>query len=155
MKTRINLYSVYKWWWDILDTEDIPSTEQLTMFHMIQLINKNFWKATKVSLNKLSAAMMKDKRTVKKSIENLIELGYLVEKDGEYNVGYGNNGFDSESGESNSSGLDNSELRENAVGGTSSERTAKRLPLQPQPDNGILRDNGKTLADKRRRLFNR
>lgn len=155
MKTRINLYSVYKWWWDILDTSDIPSTEQLAMFHMIQLINRNFWADTKISLNKLSAAMMKDKRTVKKALENLVELGYLIEKEGEYNVGYSNVRQNSTIGESGSSGIDDDESREIPVNLGSSEPSGKRVSLPPQPDNGILRDNRETPSLKRRGLFNR
>ena len=155
MKTRINLYSVYKWWWDILDTSDIPSTEQLTMFHMIQLINRNFWADTKVSINKLSAAMMKDKRTVKKALDNLVELGYLISKGDGYNVGYCNVRQNSSVGTESSTGTDDSESRENAYSLGSPEYVGERLPLQPPTDNGLLRDNRETPSLKRRGLFNR
>ena len=57
---------------------DFTSNEQLLMFHLIRLFNKTFWAPAQVSVNRFAAEMHCDKRTVKKSLDGLIEKGLIV-----------------------------------------------------------------------------
>ena len=48
------------------------------MFHLIRLFNKTFWTPAQIAVNRLAAEMHCDKRTVKKSLDGLIEKGLIV-----------------------------------------------------------------------------
>lgn len=87
--SRINLVTAWQWLERELDERDLTATQQLTLFHLFIKINRNFWKPARISLNKLAVACSKDKRTIKKSLEELIELGLVVESEGGYFIGYG------------------------------------------------------------------
>lgn len=87
---KINLVTAWQWLEKELEERDLTANQQLTLFHLFIKINRNFWKPARVSLNKLAAACNKDKRTVKKAIDDLIELGLIIETEGGYYIGFGN-----------------------------------------------------------------
>lgn len=82
-----NLIEVMRWWDNQLNGADIPSNQQLAMFHIILRLNANFWEPVQLSINKMSAAMCVSKRTCKTALEGLVTAGYLAESEGYYNVG--------------------------------------------------------------------
>ena len=85
--SKINLVMAWQWLERELDERDLTATQQLTLFHLLIKLNRNFWKPARVSMNKLAVACNKDKRTVKKAIAELIELGLVVEIEGGYYLG--------------------------------------------------------------------
>ncbi len=148
-----NLPNVINWWWAEVNQVDIQPHTQLAMFHFIMRLNENFWKPIRISFNQFAAVMNSDKRTVKKSIDELISLGYINEKDGVYSVGHCYYGRYEQSRESDSTGLDDSSSRQDTFSQSGSERSSQRLPLQSESDNGILRNPGETPPVKRRKYF--
>lgn len=76
---KINIVSVWTWFANILDTQNLSASEQLILVHLIKIFNRNFWKPTKVSNNALCRSCGKDARTVKRSLSLLLSAGYLKE----------------------------------------------------------------------------
>lgn len=73
-----SLINVWQWWDLKLLQHEIPSSEQLLIFHLIRLLNKTFWSPAQISINKFAAEMKCDKRTVKKALDAVIEKGLVI-----------------------------------------------------------------------------
>lgn len=73
-----SLINVWQWWDMKLLQFEIPSSEQLLIFHLIRLLNKTFWAPAQISINKFAAEMKCDKRTVKKALDSVIEKGLVI-----------------------------------------------------------------------------
>lgn len=78
LNQSLNLPVAINWWDNILANNDVPPIQQLTMFHIICRLNKNFWAPAQVSISKLAAVMNSDVRTVKKAVDALIASNWLV-----------------------------------------------------------------------------
>lgn len=75
---RITLISAMHWFDIKLDECDIPSSQQLCMFHVIRRLNRNCWRPVQISVNALALMMNVAKRTAKTALDALIDRGWLV-----------------------------------------------------------------------------
>lgn len=87
-KSKINIVSVFTWLCNVIDTQQLSSSEQLVLFHLVKFLNRNFWQAVRISDYKLAQIMgKKDCRTVTQALEKLKKKKLVIEKDGELHVG--------------------------------------------------------------------
>lgn len=82
-----DLISAFTWAFNVIDNQDLPAAEQLTLLHILARANRAFWKPIALSASKLAAAMCKDKRSVTKSIMALESAGLIVKTEGGYILG--------------------------------------------------------------------
>lgn len=85
--TAPTLITAFNWVYAQIEQRDLTPSQQLALFHLVGKFNKNFWRPTPISLNKLAANMSQDKRTVKKSIDTLKELKLIIETKAGYKLG--------------------------------------------------------------------
>lgn len=85
---RITLTDAINWAFNIIENQDLTDTQQLTLLHVINRLNRNFWTPTKISVKKLSAVMQKDPRTINDAINFLLNEGHLSKDEKErFNIG--------------------------------------------------------------------
>lgn len=75
---KITLISAMHWLDVKLDEYDIPSSQQLCLFHVIRRLNRNCWRPVQISVNALALMMNVAKRTAKTALDSLINRGWLV-----------------------------------------------------------------------------
>lgn len=86
-KRALDLIAVFNWAFNIIDNDDIPAAEQLTLMHVINRANRAFFRPIPISAAKLAASMCKDKRSVVKAVESLESRGIIVKTEGGYVLG--------------------------------------------------------------------
>lgn len=86
-KAPTDLISAFTWAFNVIDNDDLPAAEQLTLLHIISRANRAFWKPIPISAAKLAASMCKDKRSVDKAIKALEEKALIVKVEGGYTLG--------------------------------------------------------------------
>lgn len=91
-KQATDLISAFTWAFNLIENNDIPAAEQLTLLHVISRANRAFWEPIPLSAAKLAASMCKDKRSVEKSLAALIARGAVVLREGGYVIGIDNAG---------------------------------------------------------------
>lgn len=80
-KKLFSIVDVFMWFSNVLDTQDLTSSEQLVLLHIIKILNRNFWQPIQVSEYKLAVAMgRKDRRTVHGALEKLTERNLIIRK---------------------------------------------------------------------------
>lgn len=77
MAKKIDIVQAFVWASNILDTEQLTLAEQATLFNLIKLINRNFWKPIKISAFKLARVMCSDQRTIKKTLKSLADKNII------------------------------------------------------------------------------
>lgn len=77
MAKKIDIVQTFVWASNILDTEQLTLAEQATLFNLIKLINRNFWKPIKISAFKLARVMCSDQRTIKKTLKSLADKNII------------------------------------------------------------------------------
>ena len=86
-KAPTDLISAFTWAINVIENEDIPPAEQLTLMHVIARANRAFWKPIQLSASKLAAVMCKDKRSVAKALKALEDRALIVKTEGGYTLG--------------------------------------------------------------------
>lgn len=86
-KAPTDLISAFTWAFNVIENEDVPPAEQLTLMHIIARANRAFWKPIQISASKLAAAMCKDKRSVSKALQALEDKALIVKMEGGYTLG--------------------------------------------------------------------
>lgn len=87
-KPKLNIVSAFTWLSNIIDTQELSSSEQLVLLHLVKFLNRNFWRAVKISDYKLAKIMgKKDSRTVTTALKNLKKKGIVIEQKGELHIG--------------------------------------------------------------------
>lgn len=86
-KAPTDLISAFTWAFNVIDNDDLPAAEQLTLLHILSRANRAFWKPIPISAAKLAASMCKDKRSVDKAIKALEEKSLIVKVEGGYTLG--------------------------------------------------------------------
>lgn len=136
----MQIWTAFQWVFETIEQIDLLPSQQLALFHILGRVNRNFWKATPISLNKLSASMSMDKRTVKKAVDVLLDLGLVkLSKEG-YVLGYSRKSVvdDAENSEGDNSRIQTTPDIRGEVSGVN-------------PDNG----SGGQSADGEFRYFNK
>lgn len=86
-KAPTDLISAFTWAFNVIDNDDMPPAEQLTLMHVLARANRAFWKPIPLSASKLAASMCKDKRSVTKALKALEEKSLIVKTEGGYTLG--------------------------------------------------------------------
>lgn len=76
-KKQLSIVDVWTWFTNTLDSQNLTSSEQLTMLHLIKHINRNFWQPIKISTNALARSINKDARTVKTALSSLFKKNLI------------------------------------------------------------------------------
>ena len=77
MGKRIVIGTVWKWIFKKIEQLNLTPSQQLALFHVTEMINKNFWKPTPISLSKLASSVGQDRRTVKKALDSIVSNGLI------------------------------------------------------------------------------
>lgn len=77
MAKKIDIAQVFIWASNVLDTNQLTIGEQATLFNLIKLINRNFWRPVTITAYKLAQNMCCDLRTVKRSLPALIQKNII------------------------------------------------------------------------------
>jgi len=85
---KIDIAQIFIWASNVLDTNQLTLAEHATLFNLIKLINRNFWKPIKISAFKLSRQMCSDKRTIEKAFKSLAEKKIIYIQEGVIFLGY-------------------------------------------------------------------
>lgn len=86
-RSSLNIVSAFTWLSNCLDTQNLSSSEQLVLVHLVKFLNRNFWKSTAISQHMLAKAIGKDDRTVKNALNKLVEKNLVVMIGGEIHIG--------------------------------------------------------------------
>lgn len=79
IKMKINIVNAFNWACNILDTEKLKPTEQTTLFHILKLLNRNFWKPCKITPYILKKHTGSDDRTIKNALKTLFDKKILLQ----------------------------------------------------------------------------
>lgn len=94
MGKRMMIGTVWKWIFRQIEQRGLTPSQQLALFHVTELINKNFWKPTPINLSRLAASIGQDRRTVKKALDGIVANGLVMQEGEEYRIGFGDNDND-------------------------------------------------------------
>jgi len=81
-QTATNIVDVWNRTSVIVESGDLSSVEQLTLFHCLIALNRNLWQSTKVNPAIIAAATRKDKRTISSAIDKLVAENILYRTEG-------------------------------------------------------------------------
>lgn len=79
IKMKINIVNAFNWACNVLDTEKLKPTEQATLFHILKLLNRNFWKPCKITPYILKKHTGSDDRTIKNALKTLFDKKILLQ----------------------------------------------------------------------------
>lgn len=73
-----NIGTAIRWWGRICENQDVPTNQQLVMFHLITKANNEWWLPVQVSTKKLASLCGINFRTCKAAVDALIASNWLV-----------------------------------------------------------------------------
>ena len=129
MGKRIVIGTVWKWIFKKIEQLNLTPSQQLALFHVTEMINKNFWKPTPISLSKLASSVGQDRRTVKKALDSIVSNGLIKETKVGYEIGFRVEDFEDTS-------IDGAGALENDGGGDS---TRSEIAASTGSGDGVLR----------------
>lgn len=87
-KLKISIVDVWNWLAnEILESGELNANDQAVLFQVIAKINRNLWRPVKITPRIVAAAISRDTRTVKNSLEKLEKLGILKSSEAGEEIG--------------------------------------------------------------------
>lgn len=80
-KLKVNIVSAWNWFTNIIDTNNLSSSEQLTLVHIMKFLNRNYWLPVNISLTALSKSIGKDYRTTSIAFSSLVKKNIVLQTD--------------------------------------------------------------------------
>ena len=84
---KINIVNAFNWVCNVIDLNKLTPAEQVSLWHLMKLLNRNFWKPVKISEHMFAQTSRQDARTAKKALTSLIEKEIIYKQGDEYFVG--------------------------------------------------------------------
>lgn len=75
---ELNVGTAVRWWGRICENQDVPTVQQLVMFHLIVKANNEWWLPVQISMKKLAGLCGINFRTCKAAVDALISSNWLI-----------------------------------------------------------------------------
>lgn len=81
-KGEISIVSVFAWFSNVVDTQELKLADIGLLMHLIKNLNRNFWKPQKMSVYKIAKNSGSDDRTIRGALKRLAEKNILMKRNG-------------------------------------------------------------------------
>ncbi len=81
-----NSVVAYNWAFAVIDNLGLTAPQQLVLLHIVDRLNRNYWKPVKIADNRLAIMSAIDKRTAIKAIDVLANYGVITVADGFFDI---------------------------------------------------------------------